>query len=256
MKSILKIAAAVAVTAFFAANANAQTYQNRSAPNGGTVIVSIWDNIAGVSLVYAVPGAFYQDLADGDLSAFSTPIAIPDFATTFALSSVDDIQFSVVAGGFEAPAASVFLTGPLGGIGPNNSNVNGASTNIDVFYGQLDGICGNDSPCIATSASEGNFAGQPSFGAALGGLPFSVAGGIGDTLAFFNMSNSIVSGPFGDIPGPATDPAVVSQVAQTFFELDENGTLTVVPLPAAAWLLLSGLFGFGAIARRRSAAAA
>jgi len=30
----------------------------------------------------------------------------------------------------------------------------------------------------------------------------------------------------------------------------DNVSLAAVPLPAAAWLLLSGLIGFGAIARR------
>jgi hypothetical protein len=48
----------------------------------------------------------------------------------------------------------------------------------------------------------------------------------------------------------------VTGVSDNIGLLLDNVKLTAVPLPAAVWLMLSGIAGLGAFARRRRAAAA
>ena len=83
-------------------------------------------------------------------------------------------------------------------------------------------------------------------------LSFTITGVTGDLLAsYFDLSsnNSGQGNQYfaGHIAGFETQ---VSDLTSAFFG---GGSSTVVPLPAAAWLLLSGVAGLGALARRRRA---
>ena len=265
MKTLLKAVALVALASSVTSVATAQeTYPAPTDPSGGALIVAIWDNVANASLVYAIPNTFYQDLRNGSFTSFNNPI--PQFGTVFEASDASNINYSVYAGGlfvdgfpqFVAPNA-FFVTGPLGGSPtPNNGQVNDTGTNAATFYGFLRSACGTDAVCTSDNPSEGRFAGGEAWGPTLGGRlsGFGTNTTVGDSLAFFDVSQR-GNDPFGtgfpDFPIEAD--AIVTDTLGVWL-LDANGNLSysVVPLPAAAWLLLSGLFGFGAIARRRSAA--
>lgn len=79
---------------------------------------------------------------------------------------------------------------------------------------------------------------------------YALAGGVadGETLGGFSVAFTWIGGGVGpvaqgfDIYDPST------------FDLLESGNTTVVPVPGAAWLMMSGLLGMIGVARRRSLA--
>ena len=259
MKTLLKAVAALSLAVSAVSVANAQNYPNpNSDPSGGALIVSIWDNVANASIVYAIPNTFYQDLRDGSFTSFDG--AIPQFDTIFGGSDAANIQYAVTASGAflpgfpDDPQAALFATGPASIGEVLNTNVAGAANIVGVFYGQLRAVCDDVNPCTSTNPQDGQF------GAALEDLalqlPFSAATTVGNSLNFYDLAQTGVEVFPGFPPGVnATDPASVTDTLGVWL-LDGSGNLSynVIPLPAAAWLLLSGLFGFGAIARRRQAA--
>jgi hypothetical protein len=87
-------------------------------------------------------------------------------------------------------------------------------------------------------------------------LSEGAGGAVGSSLAYFQMTVGAFSFETFDNPITQTKYAGV-------FNLDGTGHLIYdvpggqpVPLPAAVWMLLSGLAGFGVVSRRRTAEAA
>ena len=263
MKTLLKAIAVMAFASSAVSVANAQSAFPDPANNaaGGALIVSIWDNVANASLVYAIPNAFYQDINNGSFNSFSG--AIPQFNSVFGASDPSNIQYSVFAGGFFSPEfpsqtpAAAFVTGPVGGApsGLINSNVAGLESILSTpFYNALRNACGADGVCISTDPQAGNFAGRNTWADLTAQLPFSAATGVGNALGFYDLAQAGQDFGGGFIVYNGGDAAIVEDtLGQWLLDASGNLSYSVVPLPAAAWLLLSGLFGFGAIARRRAA---
>jgi len=257
MKNLFRTVAllALAGSGLTAANAQETAYPDPALGDGGALIVSIWDPNANVSIVYAINDLLYQDIANGALGAGgSFDLAVPQFASVFGGSNIADIRFTVTAAGV-APngTGALFATGPAVLPFVANGSVAGTFQNAQVFASQLTDNCGLQNPCIALSNDVGQYAGGVTWGDLSAQLPYSAAGGINESLSFYSLTQS------GSGRIRPSDPAEIASVATgASWLLDASGLLSysVVPIPAAAWLLLSGLLGFGAIARRRQAAVA
>jgi hypothetical protein len=116
-------------------------------------------------------------------------------------------------------------------------------------YSQWNTTCGTSATtCTGTgfgSTYFGNFADD------MGGFLAGASGNIGSALGFYSLRRSS--------PG-AGDPLVAAQyanangLAQWLLTADGQLSFTApapVPLPAAVWLLLSGLAGMGVVTRRK-----
>ncbi len=275
MKTFIKALAATAVLAMGSVGALAQTVPPQPAPgpiplpstgNGGLVVV-IWDAVRGVSLTQ------YLGLTLDELLPTGTNMLQPGFtldfgvlgqyASLFGPSAQSDIQYMVLAAdstGGTFSGRRVLTTAALGSSYPTTSNprTRDAASAVFNFLSNANG-CNAQTPCIATNILEATYAGGTNFGAFVGSqLLASSAATVGQALGFYLLSSTTT----------ATTNAVIDvyrTAAGAFAQwlLGTDGRLvysvpgdTVVPLPAAVWLLLSGLLGVGTIGRRRVAAAA
>ena len=261
MKFIMKTVALLALVSGMATTANAQFEDPvTNAPDRGALIVSVWDPTAGKSLVYSIPNTFFSDAAGG-----LTPgtVSIPGFTDFFGTNNTN-LQFTVTAAGAAGTVGpSIFVTGPTDGFtGLNNSRVQSTwgaartfSTTLRNNLGTAN--CDVNNVCLAESTTSPVWAGGSDWGDLTAQLTvLTAAGDVGEALAFYQITqSSTLPTALADVNGVSGGAATGSLVS---FLLDTSGNLQtlVVPLPAAVWLLLSGLVGFGAISRRRQQAAA
>lgn len=274
MKTFIKALAVTAVLALSSTAALAQTVPTQPAPGpvpspstgDGGLIVVIWDAVRGVSLTQYLGLTLSQILPTGtnmQTAGFELNFGVlGNYASIFGTSDAANIQYMIVAAdstGGTFNGRNIATTSALGAPYPTTSNQRGrdAASAVNNFLGNTNG-CSNATPCIATAADQGTYAGGTNFGSNLGSqLLASSAGTVGTALGFYLLSTGT--------SGVTAATVAVYQSAAGFAQwlLGTNGSLVysvpganVVPLPAAVWLLLSGLVGVGAIARRRGAAVA
>lgn len=223
--------------------------------NGEFLLVA-YDDVAKVSVIQDLGGSYVDFFG----SEFTTPtntfsIALdPLFGTTF--TNPNDVVFSVLAvnngnpflnpndgtsglmvtSGVANPAVTTIEYNGLNNWIQNilSPNVNGADDPADqglnlAFFGDL---------------NNGRYAGSDAiYGAQAGTMvPFQVVGSANNSLMMYNFAT--------------IDEGQSPVAAAGLWSLNLAGgsisyaALAPVPLPAAVWLFLSGLLGFGAVARR------
>jgi hypothetical protein len=238
--------------------------------NNGGLYLTVWNPTTQVSLV-AYLGLNIDDALEtlmapdggrtinfGVISGF-TELFGDGANTLWHISAVDS---QGAAEGRRVVTTSMVLPDALGNtFGIDSASVLGISNSGRDFFNSLSAACGATSsggiqnPCRSTTS--GFYAGTQLWGEFLGGgLPVSAAGLVGTALQFFFLQGTSDIGEIvqANIYGNAAGFGqwLLDATGQLTYTM---AAVTAIPLPAAVWLLLSGLVGLTAIGRRRLAAA-
>lgn len=220
-----------------------------------SMFITVFDPVLGASVVQDL-GVNYADFLRSAVTPDTGYVA--NFNVDLSVfqqvgSNVANLQYSIFAGDGlgNYTSTEVLATAQLGAtIAGLNSNVVGILGAVPGLFTQWSNSCGASSlSCTGTAFGStyfGNFADD------MGGFLAGASSSIGSALGFYSLRRSspgagdaLVSNTYANVNGPA----------QWLLNLD--GTLSyiaaasTVPLPAAVWLLLSGLAGMGVVSRRK-----
>jgi hypothetical protein len=267
MQLSLKSLAAVGVLTLASAAAFGQTappagpVPNADTGNGG-LFFAAWDGERSV-VQWLGPTYTTSDVGDLTTGSIHDLYSITNFTTFFP--NQDNVQWAVFSAdnaraGFQGAGLSTTVANPQD-LDPNIVpfffvEVSNNAQRISDFGNQaMNGAlgCNGANPCFANSNAAITYAGEGGTlqGANPGGTSWTIAAGVGDALEFYNF-----------VTTTGSDGVEYQQYARNgqvgHWLLNANGTLQYdfgapVPLPAALWLLLSGLTGLGVISRKRSA---
>jgi hypothetical protein len=247
-------------------------------PNSGNsgIIVSAYDTARGLSIVQYL-GINMNDFLPSSAGGSATPEAgltldfgtVSQWSSVFGNDSVANAGIHWSVSGFDGTTTDVTDTYLGKGLittfasAPSsifNTAMNGAiNAAVSFIAGGLDGAaaCNGGNPCVALSSSDGAYAGSTaSWGDKYKNqLPISAASNVGTSMAFYLVAANSNSG--GQTKAPFTRFENSGGAAAWLLTADGHLTYTLaagqntVPLPAAAWLLLSGLAGVGVVGRRQ-----
>jgi hypothetical protein len=291
MKHYLKPVAAVVTLALAAASAHAATYPaySTSAPGttGEEVYLAVFDsNATGAGDAHAGYTdlinltSLYTDLAlSGGSSILTTPSGSAPWQSgvanpTGAAGTVYQINLGTISNWSSIFTAgqtntsymivsqngSAVLSTDVLGTKYTGSAVSTQASNIKNELANWGGASGATSPFLSTSMNDTysalggplNYGYENGSGGPTTGEDF--AGAVGTALGFYNTTPAVRGG------APLANTPFSYNGNQGFWFLSSTGDLTwnliessgtTVPLPAAFWLLASGLAGLGAIGRRR-----
>ncbi len=242
----------------------------------GGIVVEVWDAATGHSLA---------EWLGPDTTSFGGPaeaaagrtldygvLGTSAFASTFSASEIaaGNVQFTIT--GASAPSGSSPLVDiSMNGTPPNITNGGVATIASAIVTGveaELNGTagCNSANPCIALGGSADPHWTVPNLGTGIGQVSNNIFGTVGgsgagsasDSLLFYQLTKNGTSGlakanltQFANASGVAT--WTLSSSGDLVYSVP--GAVSAVPLPAAFWLLGSGLLGLAGVSRRKILAA-
>jgi hypothetical protein len=271
---------AVAVGLAFAGQASALTLPNT---NNGSLWLTVWDTATGATNSYArdlgvtinqfLPTGITGVAGDGSPVGNRTPesgltlnfATDPLFASTFSSIPLANLAWNIygadsVVGGAagQARIVTTAVTGTTNAPTFSQANVSAGALKANEVGNTLNTVygCGAATSCAVTDGGSA-FGGGSNWGNSVGGTTgtLQTSGAIGSLLNFFYFASNGTSG-FTQANGKTV---FANSQGRATWSLDNSGNLTyalaggpsAVPVPAAAWLLGSGLLGLVGVARRR-----
>ena len=183
---------------------------------------------------------------------------ISGFSSTFG-SDVSGVNYLIVAArAGTTNANNLMLTTALAPPSLTNQGLVGANRQVRDFITNIINNsvgCNSVNPCIAHSATDPQYAGTLA-GNLFTNTNFTQSAAINNPLFFYSIQGNTAGNG-----SPAGVTAYSGSLGDGKWLLDLNGKLTYdygtvsnVPLPAAVWLLLSGLAGMASVGRRKLSA--
>lgn len=262
------LAAAVALMSA-ASVANADWNDGKQSGSGavtgnGELMLVVFDQVLEVSVIQDLGDSymnFYNNSQDQNFAFSANLDAL--FASTFANSVAENLMWSVFVinngstlssnpiryqNGFMTTVNPADVNPDEGtpAINPNTAGLGNVLAKIDLdFSPTINNVMGGtfaDNEALYGDVANELYAGDAGiYGLnALGSTPFQVTAAPNESMYFWTFESTFAGAE------------VTQSVGQWTFSLDNNTiSYSAVPVPAAVWLLASGLLGLGAVSRRR-----
>ncbi|MFZ5620256.1 MAG: VPLPA-CTERM sorting domain-containing protein [Pseudomonadota bacterium] len=272
MNKMKILAAAIAFAAAGSANAAIELANTENS----SLVLAVWDNVAQESYIRDLGYNlldFTPDMVSTDAGHTFNFSADPLFSSLFGDNDAANIYWNVTAADGIGPGATsgrqIISTAAFGAeassFSVSNTGINSGATYWTTFFQNAntqpspDGTtCATSMSCYSTDPGDLQYAGDDSWGAFWAGSLTSLnsAGTLGQSLGFYSFT------PNSGLGFQQSDKARYENAyGIAAWTLAADGSLiyslagapTAVPVPAAAWLLGSGLVGLVGVARRRAA---
>lgn len=254
---------AIAIAALCATSGMANAAIQTAGTGNGELFFSIWDNVSQTSYTRDL-GINLNSFTPAVATALGAPVIFtPDTTLTTLLAGILPSSFSALTwnvAAMDALQANRYLTTGAQTIAAPASTftLNQFNDNADTYIANVNDDPGHvnnaNGSTVVNAANDANgFAGSALWGSNWSGnAGFSNSSTIGNSLFFHMLTGGTTSG------AAVTSARYENAFGDSTWTLSNDGTLTyanaspaAVPVPAAVWLLGSGLIGVVGVARRR-----